>query len=204
VKLDRARLLGRDRARPTSRLLFASLVAAALAQHCSSAAPSADTSCAVNPLQCGTGETFWVKDCTCPSNVNPCAASACTAFDLTCMPSNPTAMVGQDCTDKIGEVTCGDGQWCVQEMNVNGGYGVCSSLCDPTVVGSCAMGYSCVGIGVALVASAPVIHVCQVTGSDAGLPSVGEDGGEPDPEGDAAVGPDSSIEHQPFDGGPIP
>ena len=57
------------------------------------------------------------------------------------------------------------------------GAGVCATFCDPTAIGACGLGYSCVEVGVAVVASAPVIHVCQVTSSDAGLP--GFDSGGP-------------------------
>lgn len=74
---------------------------------------------------------------------------------------------------------------------MNGGAGQCAGLCDPARPGSCAGGYSCVALGVALVATAPVIHVCQVTGSDAGLPTVGLDGGGF--TGDAAWASDAPI-----------
>lgn len=96
------------------------------------------------------------------------------------MPSKPLVIAGQSCQDSIGTVTCGDQQWCVQEKNVNDGVGVCASFCDPSTPGTCPAGYSCVEIGIALVASAPVIHVCQVTGSDASVPGIVPDGGEGD------------------------
>jgi hypothetical protein len=103
------------------------------------------------------------------------------------MKSKATAVLGQDCQNSVGVVTCGDGQACVHEMNVNDGYGICSGYCDPTVVGSCAAGYSCVTIGVALVASAPLIHVCQADGSDAGPLSVEDSGGGTQGSVDAAL-----------------
>jgi hypothetical protein len=112
-------------------------------------------------------------------------------------------MVGQNCVDSIDKPTCGDSQWCVQEMNVNEGDGVCTSFCDPTKLGSCADGYSCVAIGVALVASSPVIHVCQVTGSDSGIPTVTFDSSAPSGSTDASLS-DSSRDHLFFDGGPLP
>jgi hypothetical protein len=103
-------------------------------------------------------------------------------------------MVGQNCNDSIDKVTCGDGQWCVQEMNANQGDGVCSSFCDPTTLGSCAAGYSCVAIRVALTSSAPVVHVCQITESDGGLPSVGEDAGDAsDDAGSPTDGPVGDV-----------
>jgi hypothetical protein len=115
------------------------------------------------------------------------------------MPSDLSAMAGSNCVDSIGHPTCGDGQWCLQEMDAGeGDGGVCVPYCDPSTVGSCAGGYACSGIGVALVPSAPVIHVCQVIGSDAGLPSVGTDGGEPQQGSDASV-PDGSRDHLLFD-----
>lgn len=117
-------------------------------------------------------------------------------------------MVGDACEDSIGRPTCGDGAWCLQVMGVNGGAGVCSSFCDPASAVSgegaaaCPSGYSCTAVGVALVASAPTIHVCQVTGSDAGLPSVGFDAGSPespDATADVAVPLDGNL-HLLFDG----
>jgi hypothetical protein len=102
------------------------------------------------------------------------------------MPGKTTAAVGQNCSDSIGAVTCGAGQWCVQEMNVDQGDGVCASFCDPTSAGSCGDGLSCVAIRVALTSTAPVIHVCGVPPSDGGLPSVGDDAGE-DASADAAA-----------------
>jgi hypothetical protein len=107
------------------------------------------------------------------------------------MPSKPLVIAGQSCTDSIGAVTCGDYQWCVQEKNVNDGVGVCASFCDPSTPGTCGAGYSCVELGIALVASAPVIHVCQVTGSDASVPGISLDGSvvvtDGGPQPDAAV-----------------
>jgi hypothetical protein len=115
-------------------------------------------------------------------------------------------MLGQDCTDSVGAVTCGAGEWCLQEMNVNQGVGVCSSFCDPATVGGCPSGYSCVAVGVALVASAPVIHVCAPTPSDAGIPQVGDDGSTTAPPSafDGATVPDGALDHPAFDGGPWP
>ncbi len=105
------------------------------------------------------------------------------------MPSKPLVVAGQSCQDDIGTVTCGDSQWCVQEKNVNDGVGVCAAFCDPTKPGICGTGYSCLGIGIALVASAPVIHVCQVTPSDASVPGIVMDGGEAEggEQGDAVA-----------------
>jgi len=94
-------------------------------------------------------------------------------------------MVGQNCVDSVGTVTCGDGQWCVQERNVDQGYGTCASFCDPSALGACPQGLSCVAIRVAAVTSAPVIHVCQPTGSDASFPTV--DAGLPPPPVDGGV-----------------
>jgi hypothetical protein len=116
------------------------------------------------------------------------------------MPASATATVGQNCEDEIGKVTCGAGQWCVQEMNVNQGDGVCASLCDPSSPSSCGEGLSCVSVGVALTEGAPTIHVCQVAASDGGIPTVDDDagdGGQPDapsdgPSGDG-VGPNPIL-----------
>ena len=96
-------------------------------------------------------------------------------------------MLGQDCENSVGVVTCGPGEACVHEMNVNDGYGICSAYCDPATVGFCPNGFSCVAIGVALVASAPVIHVCQEEGLDAGPLTVGDSGTGPPEEEDAAL-----------------
>ena len=200
MELKRARsfLGGRARLRYLAAVcLFVGLVA----EGCqSSTAPSARP-CNEDPFACGAGETCWVKDCSCPSQVKTCTASACTEFNFACMPSKATASVGEACDDSIGRVSCGDGQWCVQEMDVNAGSGSCASYCDPAMSGTCGAGLSCVEIGVALVAGAPLIHVCQPTGSDAGLPFVGEDAnGSPGPGGSAdASQPDGSRDKLLFD-----
>jgi hypothetical protein len=79
--------------------------------------------------------------------------------------------------------TCGDGQACVQEMNVNDGYGTCESYCDPTVAGSCPSGFNCVEVGVGLTKGSPVIHVCQAPTPDGGFSESLDGGGSP-PVGD--------------------
>jgi hypothetical protein len=110
------------------------------------------------------------------------------------MPSMTTGAVGESCTDEIGKVTCGAGQWCVQEMNVNQGNGTCASFCDPTSVGSCGEGLSCVAIRIALTDTAPIIHVCGVPSSDGGILSVDDDAGEIDAGSDApADGPVGDV-----------
>jgi hypothetical protein len=168
-----------------------------LAESCQSSTTSPTVPCSENPFQCGDGETCWVKDCTCPSQVKTCTAGACTQFDFACMPSKATATVGAACDDSIGRVSCGDAQWCVQEMDVNAGSGSCASYCDPTMSGSCGPGLSCVAVAVGLLPGAPLIHVCQATGSDAGLPFVGEDAsGSPDTD---ASEPDGSRDKLLFD-----
>jgi len=177
MSLQRARAFSEGRARLLSPYVPC-LLLGLLGQACQSSA-AAPAQCNEAPLQCAAGSTCWVKDCTCPPQVKTCTASACTDFDLACLPSKGLAVVGQSCDDSIGKATCGDGQWCVQEMNANYGVGMCSSFCDPTTVGACPADYSCVAVGVALVPGAPVVHVCQVTGSDASLPMVGIEGGSP-------------------------
>ncbi len=178
----------------------------ALASCSASGSSRGAASCGSSPTACAAGETCWVKDCSCPASVAPCTASACTAFDLQCLPSKASAIVGQDCADTIGSVTCGDGQWCLQVMGVNGGVGVCSAFCDPAVASPCPMGYTCAAIGVALVSGAPVVHVCALTGSDASIPPVSFDASPVD----AALGafdatiPDGAWGHLAFDGGPPP
>jgi hypothetical protein len=94
-------------------------------------------------------------------------------------------MLGETSADSIGTPTCSDGQWCVQEMGVNAGVGQCASLCDPTMAGACPTGEACIEIGVSLMPSSPVVHVCGIPQSDASFPTV-DAGGAP-PEGDAAT-----------------
>ena len=85
-------------------------------------------------------------------------------------------------------------------MGVNGGSGVCSLFCDPSTAGSCGAGYSCVTIAVALVPSAPTLHVCQASSTDAGPSTLGFDGGRgPGPSTDAGAILDGNI-HLIFDG----
>jgi hypothetical protein len=151
---------------------------------CSTASSSSGTACNQDPSICGAGQTCWVERCSCPSTPNQstaCKASACTQFDFECLPGQPAGLPGQNCDNTIGKVTCGAGQACVQEMDAGGGFGVCAAYCDPTAVGSCAPGYSCVEVGVGLLKGSPVIHVCQLTMSDASFPTVGVDAGGPPP-----------------------
>jgi hypothetical protein len=120
------------------------------------------------------------------------------------MTSNPYGMVGEGCSDDIGRVTCGDGEWCLQVMDQNDGDGTCVAFCDPTTLGACPMGEVCTEIGVAAgVPTSPVIHVCQVAGSDSGIPVVGLDSG-----GGGGGGFDAGLEggggRLLFDGGPLP
>ena len=88
------------------------------------------------------------------------------------MPSQPSGLLGENCQNSIGTPTCGDGQACVQEMNTDQGFGLCEAYCDPKIVGACPQAYSCVAVGVGLHPGAPLIHVCQVTQSDAGFPGL--------------------------------
>jgi hypothetical protein len=191
---ERARSFSGGRARLRS-LAAACVLFGAFEQGCQSSG-SAPSPCNETPFQCNAGETCWVKDCTCPPQLKTCTASACTQFDLACLPSKGLAVVGQTCDDSIGKATCGDGQWCLQEMNVNYGDGICSSFCDPATAGTCPADYSCVAVGVALVSGAPLVHLCQVTGSDASLPMVSLDGGGP-PGADGGL--DASRYHLLFD-----
>jgi hypothetical protein len=127
--------------------------------------------------------------------------SACTVFDFECLPSSPSALPGQNCTDTLGTATCGDGQACVQEMSQGVGNGLCETYCDPTLVDPCGQGNDCVEVGVGLLKGSPVIHVCQVTSSDASIPIVGDDSGPPvevDGGNDSGI-PDAGS-HRFFDG----
>ena len=104
-------------------------------------------------------------------------------------------MLGDMCNDSVGAATCGDGQWCVQEMNVNGGYGLCTALCDPSSIGACPSGYECAPLYVSTIKGSPTVNVCQVPPGDASIPFVdasapqgGFDGGTA-PEGGPIIPP---------------
>jgi hypothetical protein len=89
------------------------------------------------------------------------------------MPSEPGKQPGEDCHLKIGTVTCGDRQACIQ-FDADGGN--CRSYCDPSRADrGCPDGQFCAEIHVGESPSSPTEHVCVPNGFDAGGGNIGVD-----------------------------
>jgi hypothetical protein len=159
-------------------------VAAALALFDAIACSTSDHAqqCNADPWSCSAGQTCWVQACTCPPN-GDCNASNCTA-KFACMPSEPDKQAGEDCHLKVGSVTCGDRQACIQ-FAADGGS--CRAYCDPARSDrGCPDGQFCAEIHVGESPSSPTEHVCVPNGFDAGGGNVGVNL-------DAATGPQPDV-----------
>jgi hypothetical protein len=151
-----------------------------------SSSKAGSTACNEAPWQCGTGQTCWPAQCSCPSSQQQaCTPANCTP-QFQCVQSDNAVPEGQNCDFSIGKAQCGDNQTCVQPQDAGAGGGVCRQYCDQN--GGCPQGYTCTALLVGnssatqRVCLPPSLDTDANLGVDTGGGSSGSSSGGYDPD----------------------